>query len=87
MSLNAPNTIYSGESFKFRPYFSDYLPSEGWNLELSVSNGAVKYVINASVDALTDEYIVDVLPSVTSTYLADKYTIHARVKKDYDDIS
>lgn len=82
MSLNAPNTIYAGESLKFRPYFSDYLPSEGWNLELSVSNGAVKYVINASSDITTDEFVIDVLPIVTSTYIADKYTIHARITKN-----
>ena len=84
MSLNAPTTIYSGDSLKFRPYFEEYLPSQGWLLQLSISNGTIKYVIDASSDLNTEEFIVDVLPTVTSTYLADKYTIHARVKKDSD---
>lgn len=81
MKLNIPSTFHAGETLKFSQELENYKPSEGWGLEVSITNGTVRYSVIGTVDLTLDLWNFEVLPTETADYIPSNYKVFARVVK------
>ena len=77
-----PTSLIAGDTAKWLKTLADYPATEGWVLTYTLISAASKISIVATPDG--DKHLVNVAPSVTTTWAAGDYDYRAQVIKDAD---
>lgn len=81
MIFNTPKTFFAGETLKFTQTSDKFKPSEGWDLEISITNGVVRYSITGTKDLVNEAWTFELAPALTKDYIPASYDVFARVLK------